>query len=193
MLATVASFLDPPTAEVARGRLASEGVDADIHDAFFVGLHWLASNAVHGVKLRVAEPAREEAMTILRQDYSDLLEPLEPSDLLEACERCGPDHVVSYSPLRVVAALTLFPAWPVAFLVGVPFIKWRARQRCLTASVHGDRRMRESRRRASASTGRAARAGEAENREASTKPRSSTVVGNREGPSRECAPLTRLV
>lgn len=132
MWRTVATFRDLPDAEIARGRLEAEGIDAHVHDGFVVGVNWLYSYAVQGVKVRVAEESAEAAAEILRGEWADLLEPPGPDDRPLSCQVCGSDTVASYDPLRILAALTLLPAWPLLLLFGIPWIRWSARRRCLS-------------------------------------------------------------
>lgn len=128
---TVGTFLNPPTAEVARGRLESEGIEAHVHDDFIVGIYWTYSYAVNGVKVRVKREEAEEAERILRESYEDLLEAPEPGDVADDCVRCGSDFVVPYDAVRFVAALTLFPFWYIWLFLCLPFANWDARWRCL--------------------------------------------------------------
>ncbi|MEL7361835.1 MAG: DUF2007 domain-containing protein, partial [Bacteroidota bacterium] len=53
-LVTLASFTSPFEAAVVQGRLQSEGIPALVHDADTVTVYWAYSNAIGGVKIRVA-------------------------------------------------------------------------------------------------------------------------------------------
>ena len=63
--ATVAAFTDPVEAELARGALAGEGIDAELRDGALVGVAWHLSNAVGGVKLVVHADDAKRAEAIL--------------------------------------------------------------------------------------------------------------------------------
>ena len=130
MRVTVAAFIDEPRAEIVRGRLLVEGIEATLRDQYLVGINWLYSRAVGGVKLEVDVAHAGEAARILANDYSDPLEEQKEGGLL-SCAKCGANEVVSYDPLRILAAFTLFPMWPLVLLLGIPFIKWEARAVCL--------------------------------------------------------------
>lgn len=52
---TIAAFREPAPARIARGFLDSAGIPAEVADEYLVGIHWLYSNAVGGVKLNVPE------------------------------------------------------------------------------------------------------------------------------------------
>jgi len=64
-LTIIATFSHPFEAHLAKGKLESEGVEAFIADENIVGINWLYSNLVGGVKLKVWEEDREEALKIL--------------------------------------------------------------------------------------------------------------------------------
>jgi len=61
----VATFTFPTEAEMARGLLESNGIDALVRDAGLVGVHPWLSNAVGGVKLVVSSDDAELAREIL--------------------------------------------------------------------------------------------------------------------------------
>ncbi len=73
MLITVASFSFPHEAHIARAKLDSEGIPATLADEYTIGMQWLYSNALGGVKVQVPEPYAQQAVEILAQDNSDLL------------------------------------------------------------------------------------------------------------------------
>lgn len=133
MLSTVATFSDPPRAELARGRLESEGIATTLKDQHIVGVNWLYSFAVHGVKLQVGVADAARALAVLSEEYGDLLEE-ETSGVPSHCEACGSTRLTVYSPLRFLAALTMMPFWPLALAVGLPMIRWEASWRCLTCN-----------------------------------------------------------
>lgn len=70
---TIATYDFWPNAEIARGRLQAEGIDAVLADQHLVQTDWLYSIAVGGIKLQVAASDVENALNILAQDYSDQL------------------------------------------------------------------------------------------------------------------------
>ena len=70
-MVTIATYDFITDAEIARGRLQAEGIEAFLADQHLVQTDWLYSIAVGGIKLQV-EAARAEA--ILAQDFSGELD-----------------------------------------------------------------------------------------------------------------------
>ncbi|HRO27579.1 MAG TPA: DUF2007 domain-containing protein [Luteimonas sp.] len=66
MFTTVASYLDPVEAQIARGRLAAEGIDAHVGDEHLAIANWEWRLAIGGTRVRVAEEDAERARAILR-------------------------------------------------------------------------------------------------------------------------------
>ena len=73
-MVTIASFDFIIDAEIARGRLRAEGIEAELVDQHLVQTDWLYSLAVGGIKLQVAAEHAERAEAILNQDFSDQLD-----------------------------------------------------------------------------------------------------------------------
>jgi hypothetical protein len=69
-LVTIRQFRDVPEAYLAKGVLDSANIENFLFDANIVGMNWLWSNAVGGVKLRVREEDAEEAAALLNQGSS---------------------------------------------------------------------------------------------------------------------------
>jgi hypothetical protein len=70
-LVTVATFSTALEAHVARTKLESEGIEGFILDENIVGLNWLYSAAVGGVKLKVREDDLPVAQKLLRVEPLD--------------------------------------------------------------------------------------------------------------------------
>lgn len=68
---TIASFLTPEPAYLARARLEAEGIAAFLENESAVGMVGVLSNAVGGVKLQVEEADAERAAEILELAYED--------------------------------------------------------------------------------------------------------------------------
>lgn len=66
MFTTVAHYHDPIEAHIARGLLASQGIDAHLGDEHLVMANWEWRLAVGGVKLRVPQEQAQHARDILR-------------------------------------------------------------------------------------------------------------------------------
>ena len=67
-LVTIRQFRDVPEAHLAKGVLDSAHIESFLFDANIVGMNWLWSNAVGGVKLRVREEDAAEAAALLNQN-----------------------------------------------------------------------------------------------------------------------------
>lgn len=74
---TIATYDFWPDAEIARGRLESEGIAAQLADQHLVQTDWLYSIAVGGIKLQVEDRNAERAAVILDRDDSAMLDALE--------------------------------------------------------------------------------------------------------------------
>jgi hypothetical protein len=70
MLKTVASFRDLPLAELAKSKLESEGIPCFLANKNLIGINWLYSFALGGVKLQVRKDDAEIAEKILNEDFS---------------------------------------------------------------------------------------------------------------------------
>lgn len=66
MFVTVAHYHDPIEAHIARGLLASQGIDAHLGDEHLALANWEWRLAVGGVKLRVPQEQAMHARNILR-------------------------------------------------------------------------------------------------------------------------------
>ena len=91
-LATVATYSFPAEAEAARLLLESQGIRAFLADDNLVGMNWLVSNAVGGVKLQVAETDAKRAVEILECDKTSALpadDCVVEEDIHFACSECG--------------------------------------------------------------------------------------------------------
>ncbi len=115
MYTTVAHYTDPIEAHLARGLLASEGIDARLDDEHLALANWEWRLAVGGVKLRVRDAHVERAHAVLRA--------------MEAGEYAlddGPDDPELQTPDRESWSSRL--AWLALMLLGVP-LPWRRRPR----------------------------------------------------------------
>ncbi len=116
MLTTIAHYIDPIEAHLARGRLLSEGIDAHLGDEHLAMANWEWRLAIGGVKLRVADEDVARARIVLQAldagDYA--LGDGEPDD----------DHAL-HAPDRESGSSRL--AWLALILLGIP-LPWRRRK-----------------------------------------------------------------
>ena len=73
-LVTVATYDKLTDAHIALGRLAVEGIEAQLFDEQMVQMDWLYAIALGGIKLRVTRGDESAARKVLETDYSAILE-----------------------------------------------------------------------------------------------------------------------
>lgn len=115
MFITVAHYYDPIEAHIARGLLASQGIEAHLGDEHLALANWEWRLAVGGVKLRVPAEQAQHACEILRQAESGAYA------LEEAPEQAQPLRL----PDRESPSSRL--AWIALMLLGIP-LPWRRRR-----------------------------------------------------------------
>jgi rubredoxin len=117
-------FLDLPLAELAKAKLESEGIDCHLANKHHVGINWLYSQALGGVKLYVRKQDENIARTILDTDESqyiskmeDHFPELEEDDL---CRKCGSQNIVYINRLRFFGLISLLTGLPL-YIFGVRY------------------------------------------------------------------------
>jgi hypothetical protein len=114
---TVATFREPYTAHIARSYLEANDVPAVVAHEHHIGVNWLVSQALGGVKLQVEGERFEEARELLANPEG----PAEPDDALESdtdpnslCPSCDSPNILPLPQLeRSTKAASL--------IVGIPF------------------------------------------------------------------------
>ena len=123
---TIASYRDLPLAELAKAKLMSQGIYCHLLNAHHIGMNWLYSQALGGIKVQVRSEDAEIARKILARDESYLLndEELEfpDPDENDACPRCGSLDIELVKQSRFFGALAL--------LTHLPLLFWGTRYRC---------------------------------------------------------------
>jgi hypothetical protein len=94
---TVATFKYSSEAHIYRGKLESEGIKVYMADALTIDVDPLLSNAIGGVKLKVAENQKEKALNILDtiSKYS-----LDDDGKRIVCPSCNNDKVNYFSTVK---------------------------------------------------------------------------------------------
>jgi hypothetical protein len=116
MFIIVASYIDPIEAQIARGLLASEGIDAHVGDEQVALANWEWRLAIGGTKLRVPTGQAERARAVLRaMEAGEYALVDEPSDAGLA----PPDRESASSRI----------AWLALMLLNLP-LPWRRRAAC---------------------------------------------------------------
>jgi hypothetical protein len=125
-LVTLRSYRDPIDAELDKAGLDAAGIPSVVLDASLVGVNWLYSNALGGVKLKVDEADLDLAREIVDQTDISALTDVRESQLPpgdgDICPSCGSSNVNRSRLLRSAAALSL--------ALGFPLIAWRKRWIC---------------------------------------------------------------
>ncbi len=123
---TIASYRDLPLAELAKAKLESEGIFCFLKNKNHVGLNWLYSFALGGVKVQVKCEDSETAIEILNSDQSGELSDIEDSFPAlaknEICTECGSSDLELINASRKAGAFSL--------LFGLPLIFFRKRYKC---------------------------------------------------------------
>jgi len=71
LLTTIAQYREASEAYLAKGALAAEGIKAVINDEQVVGINWLYSNAIGGVKLAVESGSAKQAVDVLKSHVTE--------------------------------------------------------------------------------------------------------------------------
>jgi hypothetical protein len=120
-LVTVASFREPLQAHLASARLEAEDIECCITDENIVGMYWLYSQAVGGVKLQVRKQDVKKAIQILQAGpYKQKLE-VEKNECKKqghdiCCPKCHSEEIEyeKYS-IKAFYLTILFLGFPTLF------------------------------------------------------------------------------
>lgn len=123
-LVTVATFSIPYEAQLARGLLESNSIEAFVADEQMIGINWLYSNALGGVRLQVTENNAEQAMQLLDSEVEPANVDSQPEDGWEVCGNCGSRNVEYFTAKKGATLLSLF-------LLGLPLFLPSKKLRCL--------------------------------------------------------------
>ena len=132
-LKTIARFRDVPAAQLAQSRLEADGIEASLLGVHHVGVNWLASQAIGGIRLQVPAEEAERARGLLQQDRSEELEGVSEADLPvaegEVCPHCGSDRVSGSLLAQRTKGASMLPWFPFISLILLSVL-WRKRRRC---------------------------------------------------------------
>jgi Putative prokaryotic signal transducing protein len=126
-LVTVASFTSPWEAQLARARLEAEGIESIVADEHVVRLHWVISNAVGGVKVRVRPEDAERASEALTASapLPEIYLVTEEEAARRRCPGCNSDNITYQRWSR----LAFFGTWLLlGFPLPVPRNRWSCRR-----------------------------------------------------------------
>lgn len=119
-LVTIGRYRDLPDAWLAKSRLEAAGITCFLEDEYTIGVNWLYSNVVGGVKLTVPEESAKEARALL--DEVTKPEAVEGARSDPGCPACGATEIETSNYTRRFAALSL--------LVSLPLPLFGKRYRC---------------------------------------------------------------
>ena len=112
-LVTVGRYRDSPEAFVARAVLEDAGIRCFLRDENTVGINWLWSNVVGGMRLQVAAKDEAAAREVLLAPAPGTFETDSGEEFVQpVCPRCGSTDVIANDPDRKVLAASM--------LIGVP-------------------------------------------------------------------------
>ena len=122
-MVTIARCSTPTEASILKGKLDSAGIWSILVDAETIGMHWLFSNALGGVKLRVRAPDAELARELLRETPPELPQTVGEADEAWTCPECGSKDTEYERFSRKFAFIT----W---ILMMVPLPYWKNSWKC---------------------------------------------------------------
>jgi hypothetical protein len=124
-LVTIGRYSTPYEANMVKSQLESAGIPAFIADEYTVGMNWLYSNALGGVKVQVPESLASEAQQII----APVTEPSATGESdAEGCPKCGSKHTEDFLDKR-----STFLTWA---LLGLPLLLPTENKRCNDCSYH---------------------------------------------------------
>lgn len=118
-LVTIARYSTTYEANMVKSQLESAGIPAFVADEYTIGVNWLYSNALGGVKVQVPESLAPEALEILAAE-TEAPQTSEPD--AETCPECKSNNTEDFLEKR-----TSFLTW---VLLGLPLLLPTEKKRC---------------------------------------------------------------
>jgi hypothetical protein len=108
-LVTIGSYSTPYEANMVKSQLESAGIPVFIADEYTIGMNWLYSNALGGVKVLVPESLALEAQELLATEF----ETPPTRDLTTAtCPQCGSKNTGDFLDKRSSFITWIFSGFP---------------------------------------------------------------------------------
>ncbi|HBI14666.1 MAG TPA: DUF2007 domain-containing protein [Desulfobulbaceae bacterium] len=126
-LVVIAEYRDLPQAGLAQSTLEENSVQCFLENQYMVGVNWLYSTALGGIKLKVREgdvPQAKEILKTFEVDCSEGAEE-EKSNPAATCPLCGSTKIITKNYTRKFAAISLLLSLPLFF-----FLKRNSCQDC---------------------------------------------------------------
>ncbi len=135
-LVTIATFIEPYVAHMARGKLEAHGIVCYLENENIVGTNWLYSNAIGGVRLQVEKGDAERSLELLNEKTGDVSEEKERSLCCPSCLSCDIQGVPKtraewfwyFILVSLLTILTLALIWIVMGLWIIQKKKWKCNQ-----------------------------------------------------------------
>jgi hypothetical protein len=117
MLETIAQYREAHEAYLAKGALAAAGIEAVIRDEHVVGVNWLYSDAVGGVKLAVESDLVQQAADVLK-----------PQTIDRGISDRSITHIHPCRIIGILAILVMAGMFIPMLIVGIPLIVFNRRR-----------------------------------------------------------------
>ncbi|MCB0759181.1 MAG: DUF2007 domain-containing protein [Flavobacteriales bacterium] len=125
-LVPIRFYDDPMEAHLARCLLENEGIEAFVHDEHIIGLNRMFSYALGGIKLKVPEGSKAEAIRIL--NVTEQRPFLDEEEQPICCPKCGSEELTNgVSRPRTTSGIL---HWAVALLFSVYPLAMDRSMRC---------------------------------------------------------------
>lgn len=119
-LVTIGRYSTPLEANMAKLKLESAGIYAFVADEYTIGINWLYSNALGGVKVQVPASVVSEAREILASEAESPA--TDEAETIDVCPQCGSKNTVAFRDRR-----GSFLTW---LLLGFPLILPSKKKKC---------------------------------------------------------------
>ena len=125
-LVSIRFYDDPLEAHMARCLLENEGIEAFVHDEHIIGLNRMFSYALGGIKLKVPEGSKADALRIL--EVTEHRPYLDEEEQPIRCPKCGSEELTNgVSRPRTTSGIF---HWALALLFSVYPISLDRSMRC---------------------------------------------------------------
>jgi len=118
-MVTICSYSTPYEANIVKSLLESAGIPVFIADEYTIGMNWLYSNALGGVKVQVPESLASEAQELLASEAET---PTEHDLAAATCPQCGSKNTGDFLDKR-----RSFLTW---FFLGFPLLLPSNKKKC---------------------------------------------------------------
>lgn len=124
-MVTIASYSTPYEANIVKSQLESAGIPVFIADEYTIGMNWMYSNALGGVKVQVPESLAAEAQELLASEVeTPTIQDLDTA----TCPKCRSKNIGDVLDKR-----SSFLTW---LLLGFPLLVPSKKKRCSDCNHH---------------------------------------------------------